>query len=65
MDVTHLRFFARRDATALAESAGLEVTSVDHAPPETRKRKLASILTAGHAMEFLTIQWYIRAKKPL
>jgi 2-polyprenyl-3-methyl-5-hydroxy-6-metoxy-1,4-benzoquinol methylase len=65
MDVTHLRFFARRDATALAESAGLEVTSVDHAPPETRKRKLASTLTAGHAMEFLTIQWYIRAKKPL
>jgi O-antigen biosynthesis protein len=65
MDVTHLRFFARRDATALAESAGLEVVSVDHAPPETWKRKLASTLTAGRAMDFLTIQHYVKAKKPL
>jgi 2-polyprenyl-3-methyl-5-hydroxy-6-metoxy-1,4-benzoquinol methylase len=60
MDVTHMRFFARKDAVAMVEAAGLRVTSVDHAPPETRKRRLVSTLTRGWAMEFLTIQWYVR-----
>jgi 2-polyprenyl-3-methyl-5-hydroxy-6-metoxy-1,4-benzoquinol methylase len=57
MDVTHLRFFARRDAVAMVEAAGLEVASVDHPPPETWKRRIAYRLGLT---EFLTIQWFIR-----
>ena len=64
MDVTHLRFFARRDAIAMLEDAGLEVASVEHAEPETRKRRLAAALTGGRALEFLTIQWYLLARRP-
>jgi 2-polyprenyl-3-methyl-5-hydroxy-6-metoxy-1,4-benzoquinol methylase len=64
MDVTHVRFFARRDAVELLEAAGLEVLSVDHAPPETLKRRIASALTRGRAMELLTIQWYVLARRP-
>jgi 2-polyprenyl-3-methyl-5-hydroxy-6-metoxy-1,4-benzoquinol methylase len=58
MDVTHLRFFARRDAVALAEGAGLRVVRVDHPPPETAKRRLAYRLGLA---EFLTIQWFVLA----
>jgi 2-polyprenyl-3-methyl-5-hydroxy-6-metoxy-1,4-benzoquinol methylase len=63
MDVTHVRFFGRRDAVEMLEAAGLEVVSVDHAKPETRKRALASALTRGFAMEFLTIQWYVLGRR--
>jgi len=64
MDVTHLRFFARRDATDMLEAAGLEIASVTHPPPETRKRRMASALTGGRAMEFLTVQWFVLARRP-
>jgi 2-polyprenyl-3-methyl-5-hydroxy-6-metoxy-1,4-benzoquinol methylase len=60
MDVTHLRFFARRDAIELAETAGLRVVSVDHPPPETAKRRLAYRLGLT---EFLTIQWFVLATR--
>jgi 2-polyprenyl-3-methyl-5-hydroxy-6-metoxy-1,4-benzoquinol methylase len=63
MDVTHVRFFGRGDAIEMLESAGLEVVSVDHAKPESWKRAVASALTRGRAMEFLTIQWYVLARK--
>jgi 2-polyprenyl-3-methyl-5-hydroxy-6-metoxy-1,4-benzoquinol methylase len=63
MDVTHVRFFGRRDAVELLEAAGLEVLSVDHAAPESRKRALASRATRGRIMEFLTIQWYVLARR--
>ena len=63
MDVTHLRFFARRDAVEMVEAAGLSVLSVDHAEPETRKRAIASALTGGRIMDFLTIQWYVLARR--
>ena len=63
MDVTHVRFFGRKDAVEMIEATGLEVVSVDHAKPETKKRALASALTRGRAMEFLTIQWYVLARK--
>lgn len=62
MDVTHLRFFTRRDAVAMLEAAGLDVISVDHAPPETWKRRIAYRLGLT---EFLTIQWYVMARKRL
>jgi 2-polyprenyl-3-methyl-5-hydroxy-6-metoxy-1,4-benzoquinol methylase len=63
MDVTHVRFFGRRDAVEMLDAAGLEVLSVDHAKPESKKRAVASALTRGWAMEFLTIQWYVLARK--
>jgi 2-polyprenyl-3-methyl-5-hydroxy-6-metoxy-1,4-benzoquinol methylase len=62
MDVTHLRFFARRDAVAMVAAAGLEVVSVAHPPAETWKRRVAYRLGLA---EFLTIQWFIRARKTL
>jgi SAM-dependent methyltransferase len=63
MDVTHLRFFGRRDAVDIVEGAGLDVVSVDRAAPESRKRALASAVTRGWIMEFLTIQWYVLARR--
>jgi 2-polyprenyl-3-methyl-5-hydroxy-6-metoxy-1,4-benzoquinol methylase len=64
MDVTHVRFFARRDAIDMLEAAGLRVLRVDHPPPESWKRRIASALTRGWAMEFLTIQWFLLAQRP-
>jgi 2-polyprenyl-3-methyl-5-hydroxy-6-metoxy-1,4-benzoquinol methylase len=60
MDVTHLRFFTRSDAVAMAQAAGLEIERVDHPPPETAKRRLAYRLGLT---EFLTIQWFVLARK--
>jgi 2-polyprenyl-3-methyl-5-hydroxy-6-metoxy-1,4-benzoquinol methylase len=59
MDVTHLRFFTRRDAVAMVEAAGLEVASVEHPPAETWKRRIAYKLGLA---EFLTIQWFMLAR---
>ena len=59
MDVTHLRFFARRDAVAMVEAAGLQVDAVAHPPPETWKRRIAYRLGLA---EFLTIQWFVLAR---
>jgi 2-polyprenyl-3-methyl-5-hydroxy-6-metoxy-1,4-benzoquinol methylase len=64
MDVTHLRFFARRDALDLVSGAGLDVVRVDHPAPETWKRRLAGRMTAGRALEFLTVQWFVLGVKP-
>ena len=63
MDVTHMRFFGRHDAVEMVEAAGLNVISVDRAAPESRKRAIASALTRGWIMEFLTIQWYVLASR--
>jgi 2-polyprenyl-3-methyl-5-hydroxy-6-metoxy-1,4-benzoquinol methylase len=64
MDVTHIRFFGRRDAVEMLEAAGLEIVAQDHPEPESIKRKIASRLTRGWAMEFLTIQWFVLARRP-
>jgi 2-polyprenyl-3-methyl-5-hydroxy-6-metoxy-1,4-benzoquinol methylase len=63
MDVTHVRFFGRRDAVEMVEAAGLAVVSVDRAAPESRKRAIGSALTRGWIMDFLTIQWYVLASR--
>jgi 2-polyprenyl-3-methyl-5-hydroxy-6-metoxy-1,4-benzoquinol methylase len=60
LDVTHLRFFTRLDAIAMAQAAGLQVVRVDHPPPETKKRRIAYRLGLT---EFLTIQWFILGRK--
>jgi 2-polyprenyl-3-methyl-5-hydroxy-6-metoxy-1,4-benzoquinol methylase len=59
LDVTHLRFFTRRDAVRMLEAAGFRVESVACEPPGSRKRRLAAALTGGRSMEFLTLQWYL------
>jgi 2-polyprenyl-3-methyl-5-hydroxy-6-metoxy-1,4-benzoquinol methylase len=61
MDVTHLRFFTRRDAIALVEQVGLQIVSVDHPAPEAKKRQVAYRLGLT---EFLTIQWYVLGLSP-
>src|SRR3954453_3569278 len=60
MDVTHLRFFARRDALAMVAAAGLDVIGVSHPPPETWKRRCPYKLGLA---EFLTIQWFVLAAR--
>ena len=60
LDVTHLRFFTRRDAVAMVDAAGLQVVAVDHPPAETRKRRFAYRLGLA---ELLTIQWFILARR--
>jgi 2-polyprenyl-3-methyl-5-hydroxy-6-metoxy-1,4-benzoquinol methylase len=60
MDVTHVRFFARRDAVAMIEASGLRVAATAHPPAETWKRRVAYRLGLA---EFLTIQFWIRATR--
>jgi 2-polyprenyl-3-methyl-5-hydroxy-6-metoxy-1,4-benzoquinol methylase len=59
LDVTHLRFFTRRDAVRMLEAAGLRIVAVDCVPPGSRKRRMAAALTRGRVMEFLANQWYL------
>lgn len=64
LDVTHVRFFTRRDAERMVRAAGLRHLATRCAPPESRKRRLASALTGGRAMELLALQWFILAEPP-
>jgi 2-polyprenyl-3-methyl-5-hydroxy-6-metoxy-1,4-benzoquinol methylase len=59
-DRTHLRWFTRRDITALIEASGWRVTGVTH-PRLGRSRRLAAV-TRGRSTEFLVGQWYVAAK---
>jgi 2-polyprenyl-3-methyl-5-hydroxy-6-metoxy-1,4-benzoquinol methylase len=59
LDVTHLRFFTRRDAVRMLEAAGLRIVAVDCVPPRSRKRRLAAALTRGRVMEFVASQWFL------
>lgn len=63
MDRTHLRWFTRRTAAALAQGRGLRVERVAH-NPFTRKYALANTLTLGLAKRFLAKQWLTLAVKP-
>ena len=60
MDVTHLRFFGRKDVVAMVEAAGLDVDSVTHPPPETAKRRVAYRLGLA---ELFTIQLFVLARR--
>jgi SAM-dependent methyltransferase len=57
-DVTHLRFFARRDLRAMVEASNLELGELDVVPAASRSMKLALALTRGRAKEFAAYQWY-------
>lgn len=57
-DVTHLRFFGRRDLRAMIEAADLTVREIDVVPSGSRTMNLVLRLTRGRAKEFAAYQWY-------
>lgn len=61
-DVTHIRWFTKRDVTAMLNDTGYRVDSVVGSPIESRKMRLAIALTRGRAEEFLAYQWYVLAR---
>lgn len=65
LDVTHLRFFARRDAEDLVRGAGFEVTAVEHQRPDTRHGRLALRLAPRLWPELRAIHWYVEGRRPL
>jgi O-antigen biosynthesis protein len=63
LDVTHLRFFARRDAEDLLRSAGFEVTAVEHQRPDTARGRLALKLAPRLWPELRAIHWYLEGRR--
>jgi 2-polyprenyl-3-methyl-5-hydroxy-6-metoxy-1,4-benzoquinol methylase len=59
LDVTHIRFFTRRDAIEMLERTGFDVISVQHWRPDRGKTQLAEVLTRGRSAEFTAMQWYL------
>jgi 2-polyprenyl-3-methyl-5-hydroxy-6-metoxy-1,4-benzoquinol methylase len=62
LDVTHLRFFARRDAEELVRSAGFDVTAVEHQRPDTRHGRLALRVAPRLWPELRAIHWYLEGR---
>jgi 2-polyprenyl-3-methyl-5-hydroxy-6-metoxy-1,4-benzoquinol methylase len=56
-DVTHIRFFTRRDLVDMLEVAGFDVIRVDSTGGTSRKREAAMRATRGRAVEFFAYQW--------
>jgi 2-polyprenyl-3-methyl-5-hydroxy-6-metoxy-1,4-benzoquinol methylase len=63
LDVTHLRFFARRDAEDLVRNAGFEVTAVEHQRPDTGHGRLARRLAPRLWPELRAIHWYVEGRR--
>jgi 2-polyprenyl-3-methyl-5-hydroxy-6-metoxy-1,4-benzoquinol methylase len=61
-DATHLRWFTRRDIVELLESTGWRVLDVQTPVLKPAYRAAASV-SGGFAKEFLTIQWYVLARR--
>jgi len=57
-DVTHLRFFGRRDLEAMLGAAGLTVQALDVAPAASRAMNFALWISRGRAREFAAYQWH-------
>lgn len=64
LDVTHLRFFARRDAVALVAGAGLEVTAVEHQRPDSSSGRLALRVAPRLWPELRALHWYVEGRRP-
>lgn len=62
LDRTHLRFFVRDTAIALAGSSGLVVEEVRASVPVRRLTRYLHALTAGRAESLLAQQYLIRAR---
>lgn len=60
LDRTHLRFFVRDTAIALATSSGLKLEEVKAAVPPRRLNRLILALTLGKAEAFVTQQYIVR-----
>ena len=58
-DVTHLRWFTRRDIEAAISAAGWRTLSTSH--PVLGRSRWLDILTRGRSTEFLVGQWYVLA----
>ena len=63
LDVTHLRFFARRDAEALVRGAGFDVTAVEHQRPDTSHGQLALRVAPRLWPELRAIHWYVEGRR--
>lgn len=63
LDVTHLRFFARRDAEDLVRGAGFEVNAVEHQRPDTGHGRLALRLAPRLWPELRAIHWYVEGRR--
>jgi O-antigen biosynthesis protein len=62
-DVTHIRFFTRRDLTAMVEAAGYNILRIDPTGEmSSRKRRFAVAATAGRAVELFAYQWVVLAR---
>ena len=62
LDVTHLRFFARRDAEELIRGAGFDLTRVEHQPPDSATGRLALRLAPRLWPELRAIHWYLEGR---
>ena len=62
LDVTHLRFFTRRDAEDLVRRAGLEPVAVEHQRPDTRRGRIALRAAPRLWPELRAIHWYLEAR---
>ena len=61
-DITHLRWFTRKDIVAAVAEAGWSVTATSHSRLSTPRRVLDR-LTFGLSTEFLVLQWYVVATR--
>jgi len=62
-DVTHIRFFTRRDLAAMVEAAGYNILRIDSTGEMlSRKRRFAVAATAGRTVELFAYQWVILAR---
>ena len=60
-DVTHLRWFTRRDIVAAIQGAGWSVRSAGH--PALERRAALHRMTRGRIAEFTTVQWVVLARR--
>ena len=61
-DVTHLRWFTRRDIVAAVEGAGWRVERAWH--PALARHAALHRLTRGRLAEFTSVQWVVLARRP-
>jgi 2-polyprenyl-3-methyl-5-hydroxy-6-metoxy-1,4-benzoquinol methylase len=61
-DVTHIRFFTRRDAVDMVGAAGFQVTSVAYPRPHRPVKRFGFAVTRGRLAEFMTLHWFILAR---
>jgi 2-polyprenyl-3-methyl-5-hydroxy-6-metoxy-1,4-benzoquinol methylase len=61
-DVTHLRWYTRRDLIALVAGCGWQVRECDGS--FSGRDRYADKATFGRAREFLTVQWHLLATAP-